>query len=48
MLVVECARAAGVSPDTVRHYVRLGLIQVENLALAEQPPIARARKHTTQ
>jgi MerR family transcriptional regulator, Zn(II)-responsive regulator of zntA len=29
MQVIECAREAGVSPDTVRHYVRLGLIKAE-------------------
>lgn len=29
MHVIECARAAGVSPDTVRHYARLGLIKAE-------------------
>lgn len=29
MQVIECARAAGVSPDTVRHYARLGLIKAE-------------------
>ena len=29
MQVIECARAAGVSPDTVRHYARLGLIKSE-------------------
>jgi DNA-binding transcriptional MerR regulator len=29
MQVIECARAAGVSPDTVRHYARLGLIRAE-------------------
>lgn len=26
MQIMECARAAGVSLDTVRHYARLGLI----------------------
>lgn len=30
MQVIECARAAGVSPDTVRHYTRLGLIKAES------------------
>lgn len=29
MQVIECARAAGVSADTVRHYARLGLIKAE-------------------
>lgn len=29
MQVIECARAAAVSPDTVRHYARLGLIKAE-------------------
>ena len=29
MQVIECARAAGVSPDAVRHYARLGLIRSE-------------------
>lgn len=29
MQVIECARAADVSPDTVRHYARLGLIRAE-------------------
>lgn len=30
MQVAECARAASVSPDTVRHYARLGLIKAES------------------
>lgn len=30
MQVIECARAAGVSTDTVRHYLRLGLIKAES------------------
>lgn len=29
MQVIECARTAAVSPDTVRHYLRLGLIKAE-------------------
>lgn len=29
MQVIECARAAGVSADTVRHYARLGLIKAD-------------------
>ncbi|OUM00438.1 MerR family transcriptional regulator [Variovorax sp. JS1663] len=29
MQVIQCAQAAGVSPDTVRHYARLGLIKAE-------------------
>lgn len=34
MQVIECARAAGVSPDTVRHYARLGLIKSERRTAA--------------
>ncbi len=29
MQVIDCARAAGVTADTVRHYARLGLIKAE-------------------
>lgn len=29
MKLIECARAAGVSADTLRHYVREGLVQPE-------------------
>lgn len=30
MQVIDCARAAGVTADTVRHYARLGLIKAES------------------
>lgn len=32
MRVIELARSAGVSPDTVRHYARLGLLKADRRA----------------
>ena len=26
MQLIECAKAAGVTPDTLRHYLRVGLV----------------------